>query len=73
MSEVDKLYMRRAMCQFCIKTLDDMDESEPGRADALIEYKRQLASIDAKIAEATGKPPDIVIGLKTASLTGEAH
>ena len=67
-----ELNMRRTICQACIKTLDKI-EGDPRKKDAMENYKAQLASIDAQIAEITGTPPPIVVGLKTAKLFGESR
>ncbi len=66
-----ELNMRRTVCQTVIKTLDKI-EGDPRKADAMEHYKAELASIDAQIAEITGKPPPVVVGLKTASLFGKS-
>lgn len=63
---------RRAFCMLCIDTVDKVDPADPRRIPALKYYKDQLAEIDAKIAEITGKPPDIVVGLKSAQLFSKA-
>ena len=63
-----ELSIRRKLCRFCLQTLSDVDPSDPRREGALVEYNRQLATIDAKIATITGRPPDTVIGLKPAIL-----
>jgi len=68
MDKLTELQIRRKFCLFCLQTISDVDSADPRRADALQEYNRQLASIDAKIAAITGKPPDTVIGLKSAVL-----
>jgi len=64
------LYFRRELARFCIQTLDQTDD--PRRFDAIKEYQRQLASIDAKIGEIEGKPPAVTVGLKTARLFGKS-
>ncbi len=66
-----ELNMRRTVCQACIKTLDQI-EDDPRKPEAMEKYKAQLASIDAQIAEITGTPPPVVVGLKTAKLFGES-
>ena len=68
---LNELYMRRTICQVCIKTID-MIEDDPRKPEAMNHYKAQLASIDAQIAEITGKPPSVVVGLKTAKLFGNS-
>ncbi len=66
------LNTRRTLCLAALDLLEQSDPADPRRAGALEEYKRQLAEIDAKIAALTGKPPDIVVGLKSAHLFGKA-
>jgi len=66
-----ELNMRRTLCRVVIKTIDEMDD--PRKAAAMEKYKAQLASIDAQIAELTGTPPPVVVGLKTARLIGESN
>ena len=66
-----ELNMRRTICQTVIKTLDKI-EGDPRKVDAMEHYKAQLASIDAQIAEITGTPPPVVVGLITASLFGKS-
>ena len=46
---------------------------DPRKADAMNNYKAQLASIDAQITELTGTPPPVVVGLKTAKLFGKSE
>ncbi len=70
--QLPELYARRKLCLLCLRTVSEVDPSDPRRAGALEEYNRQLASIDAKIAALTGRPPDIVIGLKPAILFPKA-
>ena len=72
MSELEELYFRHNLALFCIRTVSENEIGTPGRAEAIAEYNRQLAEIDAKIAEIEGKPPAITIGLKAATLTAEA-
>ena len=66
-----ELNMRRTICQAAIKVLD-RSEDDPRKPAAMENYKAQLASIDAQITELTGTPPPIVVGLKTATLFGDA-
>jgi hypothetical protein len=61
------LNMRRTMCLVALHVVD-RERSDPRREDAMVEYRRQLAVIDAQIAELTGTPPPVVIGLQAASL-----
>ena len=72
MDQLIDLNNRRAWCLAFIDLLDQSDPADPRRAGALEEYKRQLAEIDGKIAALTGKPPDVIVGLKTARLFGKA-
>lgn len=69
---LNELNMRRRVCLEAIRLVSTVDKHDPRRADALAEYNRQLASIDAQITEITGSPPATVIGLQTASLSGDA-
>ena len=69
---IDDLNIRRSMCQFCIRTIDQIND-DPRKAEAMEFYKAQLAKIDAEIAEVTGSPPPVVVGLKTASLFGKSN
>ena len=66
-----ELEFRRKLCQECIKVIDQTDNSDPRKKGAMETYKEQLASIDSQIAAITGKPPPIVVGLKTARLFGK--
>ena len=68
---IKELEWRRSFCQSVIKIIDGM-EDDPRKPKAMERYKAQLASIDAQITELTGKPPPIVVGLKTAVLLGDA-
>lgn len=70
-SPLDELNFRRTLCRLCIRHISGMDD--PRREGALKEYQRQLAEIDKKIEALTGKPPDVVIGLKTAVLTAKSE
>ena len=71
-NELESLHFRRNLCRAFIKVLDEMPADTPNRNDAIGEYKRQLASIDGRIHKITGQPPAVVVGLKTAKLTGNA-
>ncbi len=71
--DLNGLRIRRSLCQLCVKTIDNMPEGTEGKESAVEEYKRQLAVIDAKIAEITGTPPPVVVGLKTARLFGKSE
>jgi hypothetical protein len=70
--ELSELNARRTICQAVIKIIDQI-ENDPRKADAMEYYKAQLAKIDAEIAEITGTPPPVVVGLKTASLFGKSN
>jgi hypothetical protein len=73
MDDIQELYNRRKLCLFCIQLCSEVPLDDPRRADAIAEYNRQLALIDARIAAIEGKPPDIVIGLKPAILFPKAE
>jgi len=66
-NELSDLKYRRALCQAIIRYLTDIDD--PRRDDALTEYRRQLNVIEAKIESIIGKPPPVIVGLKTAVLS----
>jgi len=68
MSPLAELNVRRSFCLLCLRTISEVDPADPRREGALVEYNRQLAKIDSRIAELTGRPPDMVIGLKPAVL-----
>ena len=70
---IGELNFRRNLCQFCIKTLDQMPNDTKGKQDAMTEYKRQLAEIDKQITEITGTPPPINVALKTAVMFPKAN
>ena len=69
---MNELMGRRKLCLLCIQTVSEVEEGDPRRAGALVEYNRQLSQIDGRIAAITGKPPDTVIGLKPAVLFPKA-
>lgn len=58
-----ELEVRISMCKFCIETLEKIDD--PRQPEALQYYKDQLSELESKLP----KPPDIVIGLKPATLS----
>ena len=68
---IKELTFRRNLCRAFIKVIDEM-EDDPRKPEAMENYKAQLAKIDAEITEITGKPPPVVVGLKTAKLFGDA-
>lgn len=63
-----ELNVRRQICRKIIAYLYQEAQGDPRLPDALKEYNEQLKSIDAQIMAITGKPPAIVIGLRTAVL-----
>lgn len=67
MRTLNELNFRRELCLKVIAVLEATDDprEESAKAAAIAEYKRQLASLEAQIAEVQ-KPPPTVIGLKTA-------
>lgn len=66
-----ELHARRAIARAAVQLLAD-EKNDLRAADALREYQAQLARIDAQIAEIEGKPPAVVVGLRTASLSARA-
>jgi len=70
--DLEDLQWRRKFAQMIIKVIDEMDD-DPRKPEAMEHYKGQLAQIDAEITEVTGKPPPIVVGLKTATLFGKSE
>ena len=62
------LQFRINLCKFCIKTLEEVPDSEPLKASALEHYKEQLATLESRLPS---KPPPTVIGLKTATLSAK--
>jgi hypothetical protein len=61
---------RISLAKFVIQALSESDD--PRRDDALAHYKAQLDTLEKRLAEAT-KPPPIVIGLKTATLSARSQ
>lgn len=61
---------RIALCKLAIELIEQAVD-DPRQPDALVEYRGQLARLEARLAEVE-KPADIVIGLKTARLFGKA-
>lgn len=66
MKELSNLNARRTITMAAIRLLSD-DKSKKAK-EAILHYQGQLAEIDKKIEEITGKPPPIAVGLKTASI-----
>ena len=59
------LQSRINLCKFCLEVLQSVP-GDPRQPDALKYYQAQLAELEAQV-----KPPPIVIGLKTASISGK--
>ena len=59
------LQSRINLCKYCIELLQSVP-GDPRQPDALKYYQAQLAELEAQV-----KPPPIVIGLKTASISGK--
>lgn len=70
-SSLDDLQFRRNICRIFISIISGIED--PRREAALKEYNRQLAEIDNKIETITGKPPEVVVGLKTAVLFAKSE
>jgi hypothetical protein len=67
--DLHELQMRRTVCLAALKVLQ-----ETGATPQVVrDYHAQLATLDKRIEEITGKPPPVVVGLKTASLFGKAN
>jgi len=62
----DEIKVRIAMCRYCIEVLEK-EKDDPRQPEALEFYKAQLVNLEIELP----KPPDIVIGLKTATLLGQ--
>jgi len=61
-----ELNMRRGVALLAVRTA-----RENGGSDEVVEmYQRQLSNIEGKIAELTGRVPDVVVGLKPGNLFG---
>jgi len=65
--KLEELKFRINLCKFCIKTLEEVPDSEPLKKDALEHYRKQLATMESRLP----KPPPTVIGLKTAVLSAK--
>lgn len=62
---IDDIQSRIAICKYAIHVLEQ-ETNDPRQPEALKEYKRQLAELEAQL-----KPPTVVIGLKPATLFGK--
>ena len=71
-NKLTKLEIERSVCQLIIRAIDQI-EGDPSKGELLEIYKSELARIDGEIAEITGTPPPVVVGLKPAKLTGKAY
>ena len=71
-SSLDELRGRRAMARAFIKVLESISDSEPRKAEALRHYHAQYDEIQQAITalDPTDKPEDIVVGVKSATLSG---
>jgi hypothetical protein len=76
-SELRELRWRHGLCELCIRMINGMDDLR--KEAALVEYRSQLARIDAEITHwekqrrmALGlpEPEPVVVGLKSAELFG---
>jgi hypothetical protein len=75
MDMTDNLQFRRGLALLCVQTLERMTENdliefgvtEIERQNALTEYRKQLAEIEASMTT----PPPVVVGFKTANLFGK--
>ena len=64
------LKIRISVCKFCIKVLETNATDDSRQPDALVHYKAQLVELESKL-DSINKPPDIVIGLRSANLSGK--
>lgn len=69
MKRIEELKIRTSMCRFCIEILEK-EKDDPRQPEALAHYKAQLDELEAELAEAI-RPPDIVVNLKPAIITGK--
>ena len=65
--KVTELELRIAVCKSIVEALKQMTD-DPRQPDALAHYQAQLLHLESK---RPGPPKDIVIGLKTATLTAK--
>lgn len=61
-----ELEIRIMCCKKFIEFLETECKDDPRQPDALNEYKMQLAKLESELAT----PPDVVVGLKPANLSG---
>lgn len=67
-----ELNVRRMVAMQAVRiVVDAKNHGDPRGAAAEEKYRGQLKRIEERIEAITGRPPDIVIGLKTAQLSAE--
>lgn len=80
METLAELYFRHNLCDLIIGTITQMDD--PRKEDALAEYYKQQAEIDAKIVvlekeyrQVNGlpEPEPVIVGLQAAMLFGKTN
>lgn len=71
-AKLKDLTVRRLVALHAVRTLA-AEKEDPRAREAEQKYRQQLANLDAKIEEITGRPPDIVVQLQPGVLFGEAH
>jgi len=54
-----------------LKTLEEVEDSEPRKEDALKLYRGQLAEIQEAIRMAEQRPPDVIVKLNAAVMSGD--
>lgn len=64
---MDDLKFRIGVTELAIRTLE-AEKVDPRAPDALKHYRQQLKELQDQLAALENKPPDIVVGLKTAEL-----
>lgn len=64
----NEIHARIRICEFCIELLQK-ETNDPRQPEALAHYQEQLEVLKSRLP----RPTDIVIGLKTASLSAKAQ
>jgi len=75
MRSADELRIRIKVCAGAIQLLQNECAGDPRQPEAILHYEKQLRKLEAELAEAEQQliePKPIVIGLKSASISGKA-
>lgn len=67
--QLQELMLRRLVAQECVRAMAAIKD-DPKAREAEEKYRQQLTNIEKKIEAITGRPPDVVVGLKPGTLTG---